>query len=127
MAAPMDTDPPTLPPLKVWVMSMNRHVTTDEIVRGLNKIEDEDVRKTCLNKPTRDECIRSMISKLYPIIVMQHKLSRYRFKRAKSSSGKEYFIPIMCWDTRLRTPDPLLAWHGPLVPLRRSSTLVSMS
>lgn len=91
MAAPMDTDPPTLPPLKVWVMSMNRHVTTDEIVRGLNKIEDEDVRKTCLNKPTRDECIRSMISKLYPIIVMQHKLSRYRFKRAKSSTGKEYF------------------------------------
>lgn len=82
----MDTDV-IQPALKVWVMSMNRHVTTDvsifspiflavepsgkqwftvitwltytpqEIVRGLNKIEEEETRKFCLNKPTRDECI----------------------------------------------------------------------
>lgn len=87
----MDTDPPPPPPLKVWVMSMNRHVTTDEIVRGLNKIEDEETRKLCLNKPTRDECIRAMISKLYPTIVMQHKLARFRFRRNKTSTGKEFY------------------------------------
>lgn len=72
-------------------MSMNRHVTTDEIVRGLNKIEEEETRKLCLNKPTRDECIRAMISRLYPTIVMQHKLTRFRFRRNKTSTGKEFF------------------------------------
>jgi hypothetical protein len=92
MATPMDTDSPPPPPIKVWIMSMNRHVTTDEIVRGLNKIEEEETRKMCLNKPTRDECIRSMISKLYPIIVIQHKLGRYRFRRAKTGTGKEFFV-----------------------------------
>ncbi|KAG9057717.1 hypothetical protein FS842_004636 [Serendipita sp. 407] len=32
-----------------------------------------------------------MISRLYPTIVMQHKLSRYRFRRARTTTGKEFF------------------------------------
>lgn len=36
-------------------------LSSKEIVRGLNKIEDEETRKVCLNKPTRDECIRWFI------------------------------------------------------------------
>jgi hypothetical protein len=36
-----------------------------------------------------------MISKLYPIIVIQHKLGRYRFRRAKTATGKEFFVRIL--------------------------------
>ena len=34
----------------------------------------------------------AMISRLYPTIVMQHKLSRFRFRRNKTSTGKEFFV-----------------------------------
>jgi hypothetical protein len=93
---------------------------SQEIVRGLNKIEEEDTRKMCLNKPTRDECISqstfqivsllalterpssistgAMISRLYPTIVMQHKLPRFRFRRSKTSTGKEFFV---CFDVSI--------------------------
>ncbi|KAG9057716.1 hypothetical protein FS842_004635 [Serendipita sp. 407] len=105
MAAPMDTDPPqqqapNFPALKVWVMSMNRHVSTDEIVRGLNKIEDEDVRKACLNKPTRDECIS--------------KSSLYTYTLSHTLYPLSSFPRICPPHAALAFPSPLLSNQGPL-------------
>lgn len=59
-----------------------------------------------------------MISRLYPTIVMQHKLARFRFRRNKTSTGKEFFVRVATLFGLSQSGSGMLTLTVPLIAIQ---------
>ncbi|KAI9573371.1 hypothetical protein HD554DRAFT_2055427 [Boletus coccyginus] len=78
-------------PILVWMLSLNRDVTTEEYDKCYNLVRECSPHARIAYDCTSIESFRQIISQMLPLLMMRHRrISRTKWKDCETSSGKHW-------------------------------------